>query len=117
MRYKKNKHIRSSNRIAQMMHSNFSLDEIYHAAAIGMSMDANCGNETGIPEELTEEEFNKKILDMRDPNKERILSFQKECNDFNDEFIKKHGVHYNEYGGMTETEKYAYMHLSSIWYG
>ena len=98
------------------MYSDFSLDEIYHAAAAGMNMDVRCESETGIPKELTEKEFDKRILNMRVPSKERILSFQKECNDFNKGFLKKHGVHYDEYRQMTETEKYAYIYFSNIWY-
>jgi len=110
------KHIKSANKLAQIMYSSFSLDEIYNAAASGMSMDVHCESETGVPKELTVEEFDKKILNIPSPSKERILSFQKKCNLFNNEYIRKHGTHYDNYKGMTETEKYAYMHFSSIWY-
>ena len=105
------------NRVAQLLYSVFSQEEIYIAAVNGFNHDVHCKNKTGIPKELTEEELDK-ILE-KTPfylPKAKVKKFQKEYSEINKAEYTKYGSSYDEYRGLTETEQYAILHISTIWY-
>ena len=105
--------VKSKNKIAQLMYSMFSTNEIYVAAAYGMGRDIRCESKTGIPDELTPEEFEKCIQAVSPdfPAVEKIDKFTEKYREIHDSFLRKHGKHYEDERGMTPTERYAFLYL------